>query len=90
MAFSHDGGILAVARDDGSTQLIDVVNHKPIGFFVPTNQPAAHIELSARSRKASALDNDAAVSVAFNSSDSMLATGTRDGIAHVWASARRS
>ena len=31
------------------------------------------------------MDNNAAVSVAFNSSASLLATGTRDGFAHVWA-----
>jgi hypothetical protein len=84
MAFSSDGAILAVARDDGSTQLIDVVNHKPIGFFEPDEQPAAHIELPTDSQSGS-LDNNSAVSVAFNSSDSLLATGTRDGIAHVWA-----
>src|SRR5207302_6353297 len=35
MAFSPSGAMLAVARDDGSTQLIDVVNHKPVGFFEP-------------------------------------------------------
>ncbi len=84
MAFSPDGAILAVARDDGSTELMDVVNHKPVGFFVPDEQPAAHIELPADPQSASG-DNNSAVSVAFNSSDSLLATGTRDGFAHVWA-----
>jgi TIR domain/WD domain, G-beta repeat/Anaphase-promoting complex subunit 4 WD40 domain len=84
IAFSADGAILAVARDDGSTQLIDVVNHKPVGFFGPDEQPAAHIDLQDDPRSAS-LDNNSAVSVAFNSSDSLLATGTRDGVAHVWA-----
>jgi WD40 repeat protein len=84
MAFSSDGAILAVARDDGTTQLIDVVNHKPIGFFEPDEQPAARLELPGDSQSA-LLDNNSAVSVAFNSSDSLLATGTRDGFVHVWA-----
>ena len=84
MAFSPDGAFLAVARDDGSTQLMDVVNHKPVGFFEPDEQPAAHIELPADPQSAS-VDNNSAVSVAFNSSNSLLATGTRDGFAHVWA-----
>src|SRR5580704_3878453 len=84
MAFSTDGAILAVVRDDGSAQLMDVANHKPVGFFEPDEQPAAHIELPADPQSGS-LDNNSAVSVAFNSSDSLLATGARDGIAHVWA-----
>src|SRR6202041_1579139 len=84
VAFSHDGAILAVGRDDGSTQLMDVVNHKPIGFFESDEHPAVHIELPADLQSAS-LDNNSAVSVAFNASDSLLATGTRDGFAHVWA-----
>jgi WD40 repeat protein len=84
MAFSSDGAILAVARDDGSTQLIDVVNHKPVGFFEPDEQPAADIVLPANPQGGS-LDNNSAVSVNFNFSGTLVATGTRDGIAHVWA-----
>jgi WD40 repeat protein len=84
MAFSSDGAILAAVRDDGSTQLIDVVNHKPVGFFEPDEQPAADIVLPADPQSGS-LDNNAAVSVNFNFSDTLVATGTRDGIAHVWA-----
>jgi WD40 repeat protein len=84
MAFSPDGATLAVARDDSSTQLIDVVNHKPIGFFEPDEQPAARIELPSDPQSASP-ENNSAVSVAFNSFDSLLATGTRDGLVHVWA-----
>jgi WD40 repeat protein len=83
LAFSPDGATLAVARDDGSTQLFDVANHKPMGFFEPDEQPAAHIELAGDPHGISP-DNNAAVSVAFNSSGSLLATGTRDGMAHVW------
>src|SRR6266567_1335943 len=79
----HDA-VLAVVRDDGSTQLIDVVNHRPVGYFAPDEQPAAHIELPGDPQSAS-LDNNSAVSVAFNSSNSMLAAGARDGVAHVWA-----
>ena len=84
MAFSSDGAILAVARDDGSTQLFDVKNHKLFGFFEPDEQPAAHIEVS-ENPEGVASNDDAAVSVAFNSSDSLLATGARDGVTHVWA-----
>lgn len=83
LAFSPDGATLAVARDDGSTQLFDVANHKPIGFFEPDEQPVAHIDLAGDPQDISP-DNNSAVSVAFNSSGSLLATGTRDGIAHVW------
>jgi WD40 repeat protein len=84
MAFSPDGAIVAVARDNGSTQLIDVVNHKPVGYFEPDEQPAAQIELPGDSQSPS-LDNDSAVSVVFNSSGTLLAAGARNGIAHVWA-----
>jgi WD40 repeat protein len=84
VAFSPDGATLAIARDDGSTQLMDVVNHKPLGFFGPDEQPVARIELQGGPQGAP-MDNNSAVSVAFNSSDSLLATGTRDGVAHVWA-----
>jgi len=84
MAFSRDGATLAVARDDGSTQLIDVANKKPIGYFTPDEQPAASIELPG-TPDSSSLDNNAAVSVAFNSSGSIVAAGARDGVVHVWA-----
>jgi WD40 repeat protein len=84
MAFSRDGASLAVARDDGSTQLIDVVNKKPIGYFTPDEQPAATIELPGVP-PTPPLDNDAAVSVAFNSAASLLGVGARDGVVHVWA-----
>ena len=84
MAFSRDGATLAVARDDGSTQLIDVVNKKPIGYFTPDQEPAASIEIPGASESAPA-DNHAAVSVAFNSSASLLGVGARDGVVHVWA-----
>jgi len=83
MAFSANGATLAVARDDGSTQLIDVVNKKPIGYFNPDEQPAAGIELAGASPATPG--HNEAVSVAFNSSDSLLATGARDGVARIWA-----
>ncbi len=84
MAFSPDGAILAVARDDGSTQVIDLQKRKPVGYFTPDAEPAAHIEFGGEPQNASS-DNNAAVSVAFNSTGSLLATGTRDGFIHVWS-----
>lgn len=84
IAFSRDGATLAVARDDGSTQLIDVVNKKPIGYFTPDEQSAASIELPG-APQSPPLDNHAVVSVAFNSAASLLGVGARDGVVHVWA-----
>jgi WD40 repeat protein len=84
MAFSPDGALLAVARDDGSTQIIDVLKHKPVGYFTPDEQPVARIEVPGNPQNGS-LDNNAAVSVAFNSTGSLLAAGSRDGVAHIWA-----
>jgi WD40 repeat protein len=84
VAFSADGTLLAVARDNGSTQVIDVANHKPLGFFSPDEQPAASVEFNAGGQDASP-DNDSAVSVAFNATASLLASGARDGVVHVWA-----
>jgi WD40 repeat protein len=84
VAFSRDGATLAVARDDGSTQLIDVVNKKPIGYLAQDEHPAASIALLGAPQGAS-LDSNSVVSVAFNSSGSLLAAGARDGVAHVWA-----
>jgi WD40 repeat protein len=84
LAFSPDGALLGVVRDDGSTQLIDVRSHQPPLYFAPDDKPAASIELPSNAQDASADDN-AAVSVAFNSTGSLLASGARDGVAHVWA-----
>ncbi len=84
IAFSPNGATLAVARDDGSTEVIDLQKRKPIGYFTPDAEPAAHIEFSGDSQNISS-DNNAAVSVAFNSTGSLLAAGTRDGFIHVWA-----
>ena len=85
LAFSPDGAKLAVARDNGSTQLIDVVSHKALGYFVPDDKPAAQIEVPVDSPSASP-DNNSAVSVAFNSTGSLLASGSRDGLVHIYNS----
>jgi WD40 repeat protein len=82
IAFSPNGALLAVARDDGSTQLIDLAAHKALGYFVADDQPAAHIELPGNAQDS--LDDNSAVSVAFNFSGSLLAVGARDGIVHIW------
>jgi WD40 repeat protein len=84
MAFSPDGALLAVARDDGSTQVIDVANHRPVGYFTSDAQPLARIKVPGDQQDAS-LDNNSAVSVAFNSTGSLLASGGRDGVVHIWA-----
>jgi WD40 repeat protein len=84
MAFSPDGTLLAIGRDNGSTQVIDVVNHKSKGYFEPDEQPRARIDFAGDPQNASS-DNNAAVSVAFNSTGSLLASGARDGTAHIWA-----
>ncbi len=84
LAFSPNGALLSVVRDDGSTQVIDVAKHQPVGYFMPDERPSARIELAGDPQNAS-FDNDSAVSVAFNSSGSLLASGARDGVAHVWA-----
>jgi WD40 repeat protein len=83
LAFSPDGALLAAVRDDGATQLIDVANHKAIGYVTPDEHPAAQINLSSESQN-DASGNGATVSVAFNSTGSLLAVGSRDGIVHVW------
>jgi WD40 repeat protein len=86
MAFSPDGASLAVVRDNGSTQLIDVAKHKPPGYFAPDEQPAAHIQLTGDPRDGS-LDGDNAanaISVAFNTTGSMVASASRNGFVHVW------
>ncbi|HSU58351.1 MAG TPA: TIR domain-containing protein [Bryobacteraceae bacterium] len=83
MAFSPDGVILAVARDDGATQLIDVLHHRVIGYFTPDEQPAAKLEFPGV--PSASLDSNSAVSVAFNSTGSLLAAGSRDGFVHIWA-----
>jgi WD40 repeat protein len=84
LEFSPDGTKLAVTRDNGSTQLIDVVSRKSLGYFGPDDRPAAQIDVRGDSPGASP-DNDSAVSAAFNSTSSQLASGSRDGLVHVWA-----
>ncbi len=83
LAFSPDGARLAVERDDGSTQIIDTVNHKALGYFSPDDEPAAHIEVPGDSEASS--DNTSAVSASFNAASSLIASGSRDGLLHVWA-----
>jgi WD40 repeat protein len=86
MAFSPDGDILAAVRDNGSTQLIDVAARELIGYISPDEKPAAHLELEPNPQDGS-LDGDNAenaVSVAFDSTGSAVATGVRDGFVHVW------
>jgi WD40 repeat protein len=84
LALSPDGASLAVARDNGSTQLIDLVNRKPVGFFTPDERPAARIDLSGNPQDTTP-DNDPAISVAFNATGAMLASAARNGIASVWS-----
>ena len=84
IASSLDGATLAVGHDNGSVQLIDVVNKKQIGYFAPDEQPAASIEIGNASQNAQS-DNNAAASVAFNRTGTQVAAGARDGVAHVWA-----
>jgi WD40 repeat protein len=83
LAFSLDGARLAAVRDDGSTQLIDFHNHQQPLNFAPDDKPAASIELPSGS-EGTASDDNSAVSVAFNSNGSLLASGARDGVAHIW------
>jgi WD40 repeat protein len=83
LAFSPDGARLAAGRDDGSTQLIDFQNHQQPLNLAPDDEPAASIKLPSDPQGASAEDNEA-VSVAFNSTGSLLASGARDGVAHIW------
>jgi WD40 repeat protein len=84
LAFSPDAGKLAVTRDEGSTQLIDVVSRKPIGYFNPDDEPAARIDLTGDSPPPNP-DNNAAVSASFNPTGSLIASGSRDGLVHIWA-----
>jgi WD40 repeat protein len=84
LEFSPDGAKLAVTRDNGSTQLIDVANHKSLGYFSPDDQPAAQIDVRGPST-GDLSDNNSAVSAAFNSTGSLLASGSSDGLVHVWA-----
>jgi hypothetical protein len=75
--------MLALARDDGSTQLVDVVKHDPIGYLNPDEQPAASITIP-RESQSEPPNNHAAASVTFNTNGTMVATGSRDGAGHLW------
>ncbi len=87
MAFSPRGDMLAVVRDNGSTQLIDVANHKSAGYLGPDKEPAAHIELAPKPQDGSLEgdNSDNAVSVAFDATGLLVATAVRDGFVHVWS-----
>src|SRR3954451_9298993 len=87
MAFSPQGDMLAAVRDNGSTQLIDVANHKAAGYLEPDKEPAAYIELAPKPHDGSLEgdNSDNAVSVAFDSTGSLVATAVRDGFVHVWS-----
>jgi WD40 repeat protein len=89
MAFSPNGDILAAVRDNGSTQLIDLAARRSIGYIGPDEKPAASLELTPKGEDGSVGGDNAenAVSVAFDASGSLVASGVRDGFAHVWTRA---
>ena len=84
MVFSPDGTRVAVARDDGSTQVFGVINHKSLAHFAPVEPTGPTLEVASNMKDAS-LDNNSAVSVAFNSTGSLLASATRNGVVRIWA-----
>jgi WD40 repeat protein len=84
VALSGNGSWVAVARDDGSTQLIDLKTHKAAGYLQPDETPGATMEFSGDGKDGSP-DNNSVVSVAFDGTGAMLASGSRDGLVHVWS-----
>jgi WD40 repeat protein len=84
MAFSPDGGRVAVARDDGSTQIFDVVNRKSLAHFAPAEPVGPTMEVPSDIKDAS-LDNNAAVSLAFDQTGSLLAAAARNGVVRIWS-----
>jgi WD40 repeat protein len=84
MAFSPDGGRVAVARDDGSTQVFDIVNRKSLAHFAPAEPVGPTLEVPSDIKDAS-LDNNAAVSLAFDSTGSLLAAAARNGVVRIWS-----
>ena len=84
MAFSPDGGRVAVARDDGSTQIFDVVNRKSLAHFAPAEPVGPTMEVPSDLKDAS-LDNNSAVSVAFDDTGSLLAAAARNGVVRIWS-----
>jgi WD40 repeat protein len=79
-----DGTRVAVARDDGSTQVFGVINYKSLAHFAPVEPNGPTLEVASNMKDAS-LDNNSAVSVAFNSTGSLLASATRNGVVRIWA-----
>jgi WD40 repeat protein len=84
LAFSPNGSTLAAARDDGTTELFDLTTHKRIGYIGADPDLKAKIELAPNLQELS-FDSNAAVSVAFNFTGSLLASGSRDGVVHIWS-----
>jgi WD40 repeat protein len=84
LAFSPDGATLAAARDDGAIELFNLATHRRIGYAGPDPDLKAKIELAPNLQDIS-FDSEAAVSVAFNSTGSLLASGSRDGAVHIWS-----
>ncbi len=84
LAFSPNGSTLATARDDGSIELFDIASHTRMGYIGPDREPKAKVELASNLEDIS-FDNNSAVSVAFDSTGSLLASGARDGVVHLWS-----
>lgn len=84
MAFSPDGGRVAVARDDGSTQIFDVVNRKSLAHFALAEPVGPTLEVPSDIKDAS-LDNNSAVSLAFDYTGSLLAAAARNGVVRIWS-----
>jgi len=84
VAFTRDSGMLAVGRDNGSTQIIDLAKRQALGYFAPDLEPAAKIDVSGGAAMESP-DSNAVVAAAFSMDGSLVAAGSRDGLMHVWA-----
>jgi len=88
LAFSKDGKYLAVARDDGTADLLDLPGGKRIAVLPHEENPGAVIQTDGGGFRWKAPGRGAEVTtLEFSADGRILATGSDDGTARVWETA---
>jgi WD40 repeat protein len=87
LAFSPDGSWLAVARDEGGTDLFDLHEGRAAGTLHPDSDPISLDFVPEGYEPSDSQNRTEATTVAFGPEGRFLATAGNDGVARVWETA---
>jgi WD40 repeat protein len=87
LAFSPDGAWLAVARDNGGTDLFQLHEGRRAGTLHPDSDPITLDLVPEGYEPSDSQNREEATTVAFGPAGRFVATGGNDGVARVWETA---